>query len=400
MQRILLAIGGAAVFCAVATLLLQLAIARGLPVDELVLITAIATLVLAVAATVMSYRAFTRTSEVALEIERLSRSMDAAIKDVSARGDRDAAVFGDLSAAVSRKLDALSAQVSHTEDAEEDHDPPGAEPKGSAKRGKLGRKTDTAAADVLDREGVEVALRRAATAELADLSLQPIIAAGRGAAGGFEVHFHIQPDEGKPVNIRRLSHPLPDFDMAAFERLAVVSATEAARKRPGEINEKMPLHVAISGALLQDGLEFAAVVDIFRLHPALARSVVMSLPVEIAQSDDLRAPLEIMTGLGVELAFEEWGGSADVLDKIKQAGCSFVKLSASRLLDKGGRKGGSTGAELIGMIAEADIEIIATDVASDEDAVSLIDMGIDLMTGARLSPPRRMKDDGQGPLSG
>ncbi len=270
----------------------------------------------------------------------------------------------------------------------------------SAKRGKPGRKTDTAAADVLDREGVEVALRRAATAELADLSLQPIIAAGRGAAGGFEVHFHIQPDEGKPVNIRRLSHPLPDFDMAAFERLAVVSATEAARKRPGEINEKMPLHVAISDALLQDGLEFAAVVDIFRLHPALARSVVMSLPVEIAQSDDLRAPLEIMTGLGVELAFEEWGGSADVLAKIKQAGCSFVKLSASRLLDKGGRKGGSTGAELIGMIAEADIEIIATDVASDEDAVSLIDMGIDLMTGERLSPPRRMKDDGQGPLTG
>ena len=38
------------------------------------------------------------------------------------------------------------------------------------------------------------------------------------------------------------------------------------------------------------------------------------------------------------------------------------------------------------MIAEAEIEIIATDVASDEDAVSLIDIGIDLMTGERLSP--------------
>ena len=52
------------------------------------------------------------------------------------------------------------------------------------------------------------------------------------------------------------------------------------------------------------------------------------------------------------------------------------------------------------MIAEAEIEIIATDVASDEEAVSLIDIGIDLMCGERLSPPRRVKDDSHGPLGG
>ena len=51
------------------------------------------------------------------------------------------------------------------------------------------------------------------------------------------------------------------------------------------------------------------------------------------------------------------------------------------------------------MIADAGMEIIATDVGSDEDAVSLIDMGIDLMTGERLSPPRRIRDDGHGPLT-
>ena len=344
MQRILLAVGGAAAFCAIATLLLQLAISRGLPVDQLVLITAIATLLLAVAAAVMSYRAVNRTSEIALELERLSRSMDAAIKDVSARGDRDAAVFGDLSATVSRKLEALSAKVSSTDD---HNDEPDAGRQGTAKRGKHARKTASAATDFLEQPGVEVALRRAAAAELADLSLQPIIAAGRGAAGGFEVYFHIQPDEGTPVNIRRLSHTLPDFDMAAFERLAAVSATEAARKRSNEINERTPLHVAVSEALLHDGLEFAAVLDIFRLHPALARSIVVSLPADLAVSDDLRAPLEILTGLGAGLAVEEWDGTVDGLDKIKQAGCSFIKLSANRLLDKTGHKGEPKGAELI-----------------------------------------------------
>ncbi len=398
MQRILLAIGGAAVFSAIATLLLQLAIMRGLPVDQLVLITAIATLVLAVTATFLSYRALKRSNEMALEIERLSRSMDAAIKDVSARGDRDAAVFGDLSAAVSRKLDALSAQVEHAPEAGGNGSSRAGAKEKAAKGAKQTRQADEGP-ELLDRTGVEVALRRAASGEQADLSLQPIIAAGRGAAGGFEVYFHIQPDDGAPIDIRRLTRPLPDFDTAAFERLAVVSATEAARKRPREINEKTPLHVAISEALLQDGLEFATVLDIFRLHPALARSIVLSVPAGVAESSELSAPLEILAGLDVGLAVEEFGESRESLDILRHAKFKFVKLAADSLLDKGSRKAAHKGSDLIDMIAEADMEIIATDVASDEDAVSLIDMGIDLMTGARLSPPRRIKDGGQGPLS-
>ncbi|MEW9834571.1 hypothetical protein [Mesorhizobium marinum] len=43
------------------------------------------------------------------------------------------------------------------------------------------------------------------------------------------------------------------------------------------------------------------------------------------------------------------------------------------------------------MAEKARIDVIATDVQSEEDAVSLIDMGIDLMTGDRLSAPRRLE---------
>ena len=180
-------------------------------------------------------------------------------------------------------------------------------------------RTNAAAPDVLDAAGVEIALRRAVTAGQAELSLQPIVAAGRGAAGGFEVHFHIQPEEGQPVDIRRLQRTLPGVDPAAFERLAVVSATEAARRRLGDINEKVPLHVAISSALLQDGLEFAAVLDVFRLYPGLAKSLVMSLPADLAESGQHRAALEILSGLDVRLAAEDWSGSPEGLDKM-QAG--------------------------------------------------------------------------------
>ena len=52
------------------------------------------------------------------------------------------------------------------------------------------------------------------------------------------------------------------------------------------------------------------------------------------------------------------------------------------------------------MAADAGIDVIATDVHSDEDAVSLIDIGVDLMTGERLSAPRRLKTDAAGAMQG
>ena len=43
------------------------------------------------------------------------------------------------------------------------------------------------------------------------------------------------------------------------------------------------------------------------------------------------------------------------------------------------------------MAADARVDVIATDVQSEEDAVSLIEMGVDLMSGERLSAPRRLE---------
>ena len=284
MQRILLAIAGAAAFCAAVTFLLQIAIARGLPATDIVLVTASATLLLSIGAAASAYRAFNRANLVAAELERLTRSMDAAIKDVSLRGDRDAAKLEDFNTTVSSRIEALAARISPGEDgAEVGTDKHGADSEAHARKSKQIHAV-LHSPDAQGASAVDVALRRMVAGGEADLSLQPIIAAGRGEAGGFEVHFHIQPEEGKPVDIRRLQWQVADVDPATYERIAVVSATEAARRRLGDISERMPAHVAISSALLEDELEFAAVLDIFRLHPALAKSVVMSASTSASRS--------------------------------------------------------------------------------------------------------------------
>lgn len=397
MQRILLAIGGAAAFCAAVTFLLQIAIARGLPATDIVLVTASATLLLSLGAAAFAYRAFNRANLVAAELERLTRSMDAAIKDVSLRGDRDAAKLEELNATVSARLDAVSARMTPAEtgaDADEDRPAIAGETSAPPRKGKHAHAEPHAPGPV-DAPGIDVALRRMMAGVQADLSLQPIIAAGRGEAGGFEVHFHVQPEEGKPVDIRRLHQTVADVDPAAFERLAVVSATEAARRGLGDISEKMPLHVAVSSALLDDGLEFATVLDIFKLHPALAKTVVISLPAELVESGRHSAALELLSGLDIRLAAEDWSSSRAELDKMKEAGVGVVKIAAARLLDRvKQRKGQPDGAALVETASDAGVDVIATGVESEEDAVSLIDMGVDLMTGERLSAPRRLKTDG------
>jgi cyclic-di-GMP phosphodiesterase, flagellum assembly factor TipF len=398
MQRILLAIAGAAAFCAAVTFLLQIAISRGLPATDIVLVTSSATLLLSLGAAAFAYRAFNRANLIASELERLTRSMDAAIKDVSLRGDRDAAKLEDLSAMVSSRLEVLSARMSPAEasaDADEELTASGVEPPAAARKGKQANAASHAS-EPGESPGIDVALRRMIAAGQPDLSLQPIIAAGRGEAGGFELHFHIQPEEGKAADIRRLQRHVADVDPAAFERLGVVTATEAVRRRLGDISEKMPLHIAISSALLEDGMEFAAVLDIFKLHPALAKSVVMSLPAELLETSQHSAALDLLSGLDIRFAVEDWSGSPD-LDKMKKAGVNALKIVADRLLDRVKlRKGQPNGATLVEMAGEAGLDVIATNVQSEEDAVSLIDMGVDLMTGERLSPPRRLKTDAQG----
>jgi cyclic-di-GMP phosphodiesterase TipF (flagellum assembly factor) len=401
MQRILLAIAGAAAFCAAVTFLLQIAISRGLPATDIVLVTSSATLLLSLGAAAFAYRAFNRANLIASELERLTRSMDAAIKDVSLRGDRDAAKLEDLSVTVSNRLEALSARMSPVEasaDADEELTAAVAEPPALARKAKPAHAASYTP-EPGEAPGIDVALRRMIAGGQPDLSLQPIIAAGRGEAGGFELHFHIEPEEGKAADIRRLQRHIADVDPAAFERLAVVTATEAVRRRLGDISERMPLHIAVSSALLDDGLEFAAVLDIFKLHPALAKSVVMSLPAELLETSQHSAALDLLSGLDIRFAAEDWSGSGADLDKMKKAGVNALKIAADRLLDRvKQRKGQPNGAALVEMAGEAGVDIIATNVQSEEDAVSLIDMGVDLMTGERLSPPRRLKTDTHGAI--
>ena len=107
--------------------------------------------------------------------------------------------------------------------------------------------------------------------------------------------------------------------------------------------------------------------------------------------------VELLAARGVRFASEGWDEAQDSIAPGDGRSVAFVKLSANRLLDRERSKRRLVPAwSIVEQAATAKATIIATGVASDDDAVGLMDLGIDLMAGPRFGGPRRLKPEGGG----
>jgi EAL domain-containing protein (putative c-di-GMP-specific phosphodiesterase class I) len=162
----------------------------------------------------------------------------------------------------------------------------------------------------------------------------------------------------------------------------------------------LPLHVPISEALLSESDELDRVLSALGEHRDAAKGIVLSVPAVLIERHARYAEaVETLAGTGVRLAAEGWSGNKDGLEKMKRNGVVLLKLSADRLLGRTKlAKATNTAIRLVEVASALDIPVVAVNVANDEDAVSLIDLGVTLMTGNRFSGPRRLRPrDGAKP---
>ena len=132
-----------------------------------------------------------------------------------------------------------------------------------------------------------------------------------------------------------------------------------------------------------------------QFYPDLARSIVLSIPSGLFGAAEHAQALALLSAKGVRFAGEGWDETADAATSIGVEGLDFLKIPANRLLDRDRQRRKLVPASTIIESATAnDVTIIAVNVANDEDAVSLIDLGIDLMAGPRFGGPKRLKHDG------
>jgi EAL domain-containing protein (putative c-di-GMP-specific phosphodiesterase class I) len=168
------------------------------------------------------------------------------------------------------------------------------------------------------------------------------------------------------------------------------ASTSSGCRRLGD-GAALPLHVPVSQALLGDAAALASALDLFSLYPALAGSVLVSLPAAAIAAADAEVVARI-ADRGLLIAQEGWNSSPSAAQQAKRRGVVVAKISSDRLLDRD-RNADERGSALsiLEEARTAGIFVVATDVRSDEDAVNLIDLGVEIMSGTRFSGPKRLK---------
>ncbi len=360
----------------------------------------VAAAALALAALAVAVLALMRARRAETELTRFTRSIEMALRDLTNRSERDAASMGEMNRKLGDEIRTLvetAAALPAAEPAAASA-PPSAESGGPAPAvrpaGERAAEPSSAEAEPSASEVAHRALAQAIAAGEAEVSLQPIISVAQSAASGFEVHMHLeQLDGGRGMDIRRLAKPVPGVDAAAFEAALIRAAIASGRRQLGTSTERMPFHVAISEALLGSEQDVASIAELARVHKALPASIVFSLPAALlGAGGEIRQRIDQLTAAGFRLAAENWDGGAADAAAAARRGVAYLKVSANRLLDRErSRRRLAPGAELVAAAQEAGLAMVATGVARDEDAVGLIDLGVDLMVGERFSGPRRMR---------
>lgn len=396
MQRGFLAVVTAIVVCGLCYLGLRVAASSGESVDDIVLMTCGATLALAGIAALFSVRAFIRAGSVQRDLATLSRSVDAALRDLSARGHRETAELGELRTMVKNELELFSSRAPASRRASVSAEQAPRDNivaiSSSRRQREESQEPPAPAAKSAPRTGLEAALKRAMSAGQPEISLQPIVSISQGAAIGFEVFAHLVADDGEEFDIQKLPSSASAMQ-GAFERWLVLGAADALLRQVIASSDGLPLHVPVSEALMSDSDGLSAVIEALRHSSRVSDGLVLSLPQAVVERNARFAEaVDLLAETGVRLAAEGVTGNREALEKMKRSGVSLLKLHADRLLGRvRPSKSAPNAVKVMESAAALDLTVIAADVENDEDAVSLIDLGVNLMTGSRFSGPRRLR---------
>ncbi|MFN3546591.1 MAG: EAL domain-containing protein [Mesorhizobium sp.] len=240
---------------------------------------------------------------------------------------------------------------------------------------------------------IELALARAIEDDELELSLEPIVSVSRNAGTAFEVHACLEV-AGTTHHIHRLSTTGRHVERHVFEKALVLRAAEIARRRLGSKGDQLPLHCPVSEELLLNPKDCAEIAALVTIHPVLADQIVLSVPSSllVPSTGAVAAGIDTLASCGLGFAAEGWDKPAAGIRMLRDRGTVALKAEADRLLDRlKARRGAATGAELVAAARADGLAVVARGIRSDEDAVELLDLGIDLMVGPRFAEPKRLR---------
>lgn len=242
------------------------------------------------------------------------------------------------------------------------------------------------------RAGRQASALRAISDGRFEIALRPIVSLTRGTAVAFDA-FAECGDGHAHFHLARPGADVSTSNHARFEALLVARALEATRRVLAGKTEA-PIHVPVSRALLDEEAETTALLQRLRAHPAAARSIVFDLAAaDLSASATMRDNVDAFLDVGVGLCIDLGDTPAPDFERFRKSGARQVRLPAYLLLgDTTTGTRAPSGPDIASAARDGGIDVIADRVANDDEALALVDLGIDVMSGPRFAPPRRLRD--------
>lgn len=328
---------------------------------------ALGALALATLAALLGIYAVLRARRTRRDLDRLARSVDEALRDIAEGNRRTASTVKALSHAINEEIHDATRLVADLAHDEPDH------------ATRSGSEDKAAPPDAsLPEPQARVPIQTSQESALAP-GIQPVISVSKGGAIAFDYRFSTR---GDGVGSR-----------AMFECAMVKAAVDASRQSQGADGETLPLHISISGTLLDDEAAVAELLELSVNRPETPGSLALAMPAELLSNPGERAQsLERLAQAGVRFIAEGFAEGSDAR-KLASRNVSLLKLTSQRLLaSETSRSRQIPAMDLLELLDLAGIAVIATDVASDDDAIRLVNLGIDLMQGDQFSHPQPVAD--------
>ncbi|MCG6113949.1 MAG: EAL domain-containing protein [Mesorhizobium sp.] len=327
------------------------------------------------------WRSERRIADLQRENGNLARSIDAIMRSPRRGTERDYVSQADLGRRIREELSSANGAPAAATDAEATAPEATTPPAGHM----AAREAQPAS---LDAETIATILAGSIAEERLEISLQPIVSVSLGQSMAFDILTSLDVDPDNQLHVKRIAGGSAldpdDFDMSMF-----LVTVDTARRRLGSVSERMKLHLALSEPVLKNEEAVADICALVGLHPGIARSIVLSLPPQAGRRPDLTGAVRTLYDAGFSVALDSDGGRS--VAGIRLPPLDYIKVDARLLIAIADGLTGDVAAQLrVRLWPDGCPPIIALGVETEETAMRLIDLGIDLMAGDWFSAPRRM----------
>ena len=345
-----------------------------------------AAIVIAAAALLVAWQTQRRLRALEYGFANLARTLEGVLRQMQTSTDKAATTIGDLELAMKAEVSALQARIAGRAGSAAKPAPDASDPANiSSFEPAQPVKTSNGRSNVvrLPRAAArgDAEIEKALAEGVLPISLQPIVSLSRSSAEAFSV-FACLPDGAGYRHI--------NTGNARFEEVLALSAIAARRRQMPGLADSVPIQVPVTAELVNVPEALQRVTEAYRLQPELTNGVWLELPVDWFADSGAAAARGRLLAAGVRFVASGWNDAADV-SHLKSLGVAAIKLPASFLLDHDQPRHSGKVGRIIADTAAAGLQVIATDVATDEQAVALVDIGVDLMSGDRFAGPQRLR---------